>query len=200
MGFIITCVYGILLFSALLMILCINPIHSVLFFILVFFSASMLFTLLHIDFLGLVFLMIYVGAIAVLFIFVVMMLNIKRIERDTTTYLLIGGFICFLFLIQFAYLLLSVGQSHSNSGTLFRDSLLFDVLVNSDELLVNHFVELAGLLLFTDLAIILIFSGITLLVALVGSIHLTNTATGYARRRQDNQLSRNSKLLNLHIH
>ena len=79
------------------MVLCTSPIHSVLFFILIFFCSSLVFTLLHSDFIGLLFLMVYVGAIAVLFVFVVMMLNIKRVERDNTTYLLIGGFISFLF-------------------------------------------------------------------------------------------------------
>jgi NADH-quinone oxidoreductase subunit J len=200
MSLFIYCVYGLLLFSALLMILCINPIHAVLFFILVFCCAALLFTLLHIDFIGLVFLMVYVGAIAVLFIFVVMMLNIKRIERDTTTYLLIGGLICLLLFIQLLYLFFSGNNMHSPHGVVFGDVLLFDVLTNNDELLTKHFVLLAGMLLFSDLAVIIIFSCITLLVALVGSIYLTNSATGYSLRRQDNQVSRNNKLFNLHIY
>ena len=96
-GYLLHFIYCVILFSVLLMVLCTSPIHSVLFFILIFFCSSLVFTLLHSDFIGLLFLMVYVGAIAVLFIFVVMMLNIKRIERDATTYLLVGGFISCLF-------------------------------------------------------------------------------------------------------
>lgn len=160
----------------------------------------MLFTLLHIDFIGLVFLMVYVGAIAVLFIFVIMMLNIKRIERDNTTYLLIGGFICVLFFTQLLYLLLSSGHMHSPGGVLFGDLFLFDSLTNNDEMLTKYFVRLAGALLFSNFAVVLIFSSVTLLVALIGSIYLTNTATGYSLRRQDNQASRTNKLFNLHTY
>jgi NADH-quinone oxidoreductase subunit J len=189
-----------MIISSLLMILCINPIHSVLFFIIVFFCASILFTLLHVDFIGLVFLMVYVGAIAVLFVFVVMMLNIRKIERDNTTYLLIGGVICFLFSIQLCYQWMNAIPSYTNTTTVLSDTLLFDSFTNNDELLTKYFVQVLGILLFNNYGITLLFSGITLLVALVGAIYLTNTTTGYSMRIQNNQLLRNNKLLNLHIY
>jgi NADH:ubiquinone oxidoreductase subunit 6 (subunit J) len=65
----------------------------------------MIFILLNVDFLGLLFLMVYVGAIAVLFLFIVMMLNIKKIERDQTVYLTIGGFFLFFYFFQIFFLI-----------------------------------------------------------------------------------------------
>lgn len=192
-------VYGILLFSAISMVLCINPIHSVLFFIMIFFCASVIFTLLHADFIGLVFLMVYVGAIAVLFIFVVMMLDIKRMERDNTTYLLIGGFISILFSVQLLYIFFSTYTVHSPINMLFCNTLMYDYLTNNDEFITKHLVILLGIYIFSDHYIVLIFSGITLLVSLIGSVYLTNTKTGYSVRRQYNQIIRKPFLYNTHL-
>ena len=77
-----------------------NPVHSVLFLILVFFNGAGLLILLGLDFFAMVFLVVYVGAIAVLFLFVVMMLNIKlaEISERKLLYLPIGGFLGLLFL------------------------------------------------------------------------------------------------------
>jgi len=79
-----------------------NPVHSVLFLILVFCNASGLLILLGLDFFAMVFLVVYVGAIAVLFLFVVMMLNIKLVEinENILRYLPIGGFIGLIFLFE----------------------------------------------------------------------------------------------------
>ena len=62
-----------------------NPVHSVLFLILVFFNAAGLLILLGLDFFAMIFLVVYVGAIAVLFLFVVMMLNIKLVELQDSS-------------------------------------------------------------------------------------------------------------------
>jgi NADH:ubiquinone oxidoreductase subunit 6 (subunit J) len=79
-----------------------NPVHSVLFLILVFCNASGLLILLGLDFFAMVFLVVYVGAIAVLFLFVVMMLNIKLVEinENILRYLPIGGLIGLIFLFE----------------------------------------------------------------------------------------------------
>ncbi len=79
-----------------------NPIHSVLFFILVFFNTSGLLILLGLDFFAMIFLVVYVGAIAVLFLFVVMMLNIKiaKIHENVLRYLPVGGIIGLIFLLE----------------------------------------------------------------------------------------------------
>ena len=78
-----------------------NPVHSVLFLILVFFNAAGLLVLLGLDFFAMIFLVVYVGAIAVLFLFVVMMLNIKlaEINEKRLRYLPIGGLLGILIFI-----------------------------------------------------------------------------------------------------
>jgi NADH-quinone oxidoreductase subunit J len=182
------------------MLLCVNPIHSVLCFICIFICASSIFTLLHSDFIGLIFLMVYVGAIAVLFIFVVMMLNIKRIERDNTTYLLVGSSIFILFSIQLFFIFFTSYTMHSPRNSMFCHSFYYDYLTNNDEFVNKHLVHLIGVSIFYHHSIVLILSGVTLLIALIGSVYLTNTKSGYSLRRQDNQFNRNATILNVHIY
>lgn len=200
MNYVIFLIYSLLIVSAMLMVLCINPIHSVLFFMSVFFLSSLIFILLHADFIGLVFLLVYVGAIAVLFIFVVMMLNINKIERDNTTYLLIGGFVSVLFSIQLIYILIVFQSIYVPEYLYIDESFSFDLTHNIDELAAPNIVTLIGIAIFYKHPIFLIFSGITLLLSLIGSVYLTNTKTGYSMRRQDNQFFRNNSLYNLHVY
>lgn len=88
--------------SGILVIRSKNPVHSVLFLILAFCSVSGLLLMLGLDFFAMVFLVVYVGAIAVLFLFVVMMLNIKTAEvsENVLRYLPIGGLIGLLFIFE----------------------------------------------------------------------------------------------------
>jgi NADH-ubiquinone oxidoreductase chain 6 len=88
--------------SAILVLRSKNPVHSVLFLILVFCNTSGLFLLLDLDFFAMVFLVVYVGAIAVLFLFVVMMLNIKisEISANVLHYIPVGGLIGIIFLLE----------------------------------------------------------------------------------------------------
>jgi NADH-ubiquinone oxidoreductase chain 6 len=94
------------LFSAFMVIRSKNPVYSVLFLILVFCNSAGLLLLLNLDFFALIFLIVYVGAIAVLFLFVVMMLNIKltEVHESIFHYLPIGGFVGFIFFIEFYFL------------------------------------------------------------------------------------------------
>ena len=76
-------IFGLLaLLCSFLLIVSRNPIHSILYLILVFCNVSFIFIILNIEFIALTFLIVYVGAISVLFLFVIMMLNIKIIELD----------------------------------------------------------------------------------------------------------------------
>lgn len=90
------------LISGVMVIRSKNPVHSVLFLILVFCNAAGLLILLDLDFFAMIFLVVYVGAIAVLFLFVVMMLNIKltEINENVLRYLPIGGLIGIIFLFE----------------------------------------------------------------------------------------------------
>lgn len=98
---------GLALLSAIMVIRAKNPVYSVLFLILVFCNASGLLLLINLDFFAMVFLVVYVGAIAVLFLFVVMMLNITLAEINDTVlrYLPIGGLFGILFLSEILLLL-----------------------------------------------------------------------------------------------
>jgi NADH-ubiquinone oxidoreductase chain 6 len=84
-----------------------NPIHFVLFFILFFFNTSGLLVLLGLDFFAMMFLVVYVKAIAILFLFVVMMLNIKttKIHENVLCYLPMGGIIGLIFLLEIFFII-----------------------------------------------------------------------------------------------
>ena len=86
---------GILVASAVMVIVSRNPVHSVLFLILAFVNASGLFVLMGAEFLAMILVVVYVGAVAVLFLFVVMMLDINFVElrEGFLRYLPIGGLI-----------------------------------------------------------------------------------------------------------
>jgi len=88
--------------SSIMVITARNPIHSVLFLVLVFFNVAGLLILVDIEFLAIMFLIIYVGAIGILFLFVVMMLNVKVTELNDSfiRYLPIGAIIGFIFLFE----------------------------------------------------------------------------------------------------
>lgn len=102
MDFLFSLFSSVTLLSGVMVIQARNPVHSVLFLILVFFNAAGLLVLLGLDFFAMIFLVVYVGAIAVLFLFVVMMLNIKiaEIHERRLRYLPIGGVLGLLFLFQ----------------------------------------------------------------------------------------------------
>jgi NADH-quinone oxidoreductase subunit J len=192
--------YTVMLVSAILMLLCANPINSVLFLILTFLSASNIFFLIGCDFLGLIFIIIYLGAIAVIFLFIVMMINIKKVEGDSTTYLVIGSFFFFIFFIQFSYYVTNMYGDNiwinidRNSNTLmFGNVNKLDLFSKQD-----YFFSL-GRVLYIEYFFFVVIISLLLLVGLIGAIFLTNYKSNYSSKKQFNQFSRNNKLLNLHI-
>lgn len=192
--------YTVMIVSAILMLLCTNPINSVLFLILTFLSASNIFFLIGCDFLGLIFIIIYLGAIAVLFLFIVMMVNIKKVEGDSTTYLVIGSFFFFIFFLQFSYYITNMygddvwmNINHISNTLFFEKTNRLDLFSKQD-----YFFSL-GRVLYIEYFFFVIVISILLLVGLIGAIFLTNFKNNYSSKKQFNQFSRNNKLLNLHI-
>lgn len=179
------------LVSATFVIASTNPIHSVLYLILVFCSTSGLFILIGVEFLSMVFLMVYVGAIAVLFLFVVMMLNVKVVEFNLTMlrYLPLGGIIGFIFLIEILLVLdsqliplfgLSVDQRSSHFS------------IWSEEMNYITNIESIGSYIYTDYFLLFILAGMILLVAMIGAIVLTMYKRGLVRKQDIyTQVSRN---------
>jgi NADH-quinone oxidoreductase subunit J len=92
----------LLVISAILVISAQNPVHSVFFLILVFLTSAIFLFLLEVEFISLLFVLVYVGAIAVLFLFVVMMLDIKvtRAENDFFIYIPMGIFLGLIFFLE----------------------------------------------------------------------------------------------------
>jgi len=153
-----------------------NPIHSILSLILVFFNAAALLILLGAEFLAMLFVIVYVGAVAVLFLFVIMMLNIKTSNLSISMYrylpisILFGSvFFSELFVI-FYFDLVSISTDSIISAIDFN-SIYFNSWANSVYPLNNVFA--LGQLLYTYFSYLFIVSGIILLVSMIGAISLT---------------------------
>src|SRR5271155_5402701 len=97
---------GICVASAVMVVVSRNPVHSVLFLILAFVNASGLFVLMGAEFLAMILIVVYVGAVAVLFLFVIMMLDVDfaELRQGFLNYLPVGGLIAFIFLIELVIL------------------------------------------------------------------------------------------------
>ena len=152
-------------FSALMVISAKNPVHSVLFLILSFVNAAGLFVLLGAEFLAMILVVVYVGAVAVLFLFVVMMLDINfvKLREGFLKYLPIGSIIGIILLSELTIIFLSKKMT-SSSLVEYSSSPNFSSIGNTKEL---------GLVLYTDYFYLFQISGIILLVAMIGSITLT---------------------------
>ena len=150
--------------SAVMVISARNPVHSVLFLILCFFNAAGLVVLLGAEFLAMILVVVYVGAVAVLFLFVVMMLDVDFVElrQGMLNYLPIGGVIGLIVLVELA---LAVGGWVISPGSLqSRASPLPEGVTNTEAL---------GRVLYTDFIFYFQVAGLVLLVAMVGAIVLT---------------------------
>lgn len=177
MNFLFYLFSSLTLLSGIMVIQARNPVHSVLFLILVFFNAAGLLVLLNLDFFAMIFLVVYVGAIAVLFLFVVMMLNIKlaEINEKRLRYLPIGGLLGLLFLFE---ILLIV--DNDLIPLLFYDNfqafaeyreLNFVDWSNTIHTVTN--IQAIGNILYTYYFYYFLLSSVILLVAMIGAIVLT---------------------------
>ncbi len=144
-----------------------NPVHSVLFLILAFFNSAALFVLLGAEFLAMILIVVYVGAVAVLFLFVVMMLDINfaELRQGFLQYLPIGALIGLILMIE---LILVV-----SGWTISPDALnIGSAPVVMDGGLTNT--EQLGNLIYTQYAYLFQACGMILLVAMIGAIVLTH--------------------------
>lgn len=152
--------------SGLLVIFSKNPVQSVLFLVVVFCLSAQLFVLLEVDFLAMVLIIVYVGAIAVLFLFIVMMLNIRIVEISEilNRYFPLAAFVG---LIIFGEILFSLYYSVGLAGSLIFYLDWYQSFLNH-----SNVVSL-GLVLYTYFSPFIIISGIILLLAMISSIMLT---------------------------
>ena len=141
-----------------------NPVHSVLFLILAFVNAAALFVLLGAEFLAMILIVVYVGAVAVLFLFVVMMLDVDFVElrQGVLNYLPVAGTVGFIFMIELVF----IGLSWVISPTAPR-ALATPIAQNTTN------TAALGLVLYTRYVYYFEAAGLVLLVAMIGAIVLT---------------------------
>ena len=165
----------IVILSSLLVIFVSNPVHSVLFLILSFVNASGLFVLLGAEFLAMILVVVYVGAVAVLFLFVVMMLDINfvKLREGFLQYLPFGALLGIVLIIELGILFLTKSFSE-NTLNKFVSSPQINEIENT---------KLIGQVLYTDYFYLFQISGLILLVAMVGSITLTLRDRGEVKRQ-----------------
>jgi len=172
--------------SGLMVITARNPVHSVLWLILAFFNSAGLFVLMGAEFLAMMLVVVYVGAVAVLFLFVVMMLdvNFQGLRKGATNYAMIGGIIGVILLLELVFLLGSAtGLPETRPGA--KPTPAFDVMTNTHAL---------GHVLYTDYFYLFQAAGMVLLVAMIGAIVLTlRQREGVKKQKIDAQMARRAE-------
>jgi NADH-ubiquinone oxidoreductase chain 6 len=174
---------SIALVSGIMVIRAKNPVHSVLFLILVFCNSSALLVLLGLDFFAMILLVVYVGAIAVLFLFVVMMLNIKiaEIHENALRYLPVGGIIGLIFLLEIFLIVDNDYLPLFESANFSTNLLTYTTYARKIQSWTN--IESVGNLLYTTYFILFLVSSLILLVAMIGAIVLTMHKTALVKRQ-----------------
>src|SRR5215813_2550485 len=161
-----------------------NPVYSVLFLILAFFNAAALFVLIGAEFLAMILVVVYVGAVAVLFLFVVMMLdiNVTRLREGFLKYLPVGALIG---IVLFLEIMLGLGVLGSDTATLAglgKTGPKVAAITNTRAI---------GQVLYTQYFYLFQVAGVVLLVAMIGAIVLTlRRRPGVRRQRISEQLYR----------
>ena len=179
----------IAVFSAIMVIASKNTVHSVFFLILDFISISCLFIMIGAEFLGMIMLIVYVGAVAVLFLFVVMMLNVAQ-QKDEwfkgkifTSHIPFGTLIS---IIIFLELIIVIG------GWKYKPNLIETSSIQIDKNFTNT--HALGNVIYTDYIHLFQLAGLILLVAMIGAIVLTyRKREGVKRQSYFRQVSREKK-------
>ena len=179
----------IAIFSAIMVVASKNTVHSVFFLILDFISISCLFIMIGAEFLGMIMLIVYVGAVAILFLFVVMMLNVAQQKNewftssDSSAHIPIGLLVS---LIIFFELIIVIG------GWKYKPDLVDSISIEINSTITNT--QSLGNVIYTDYIHLFQLSGMILLVAMIGAIVLTfRERSGVRRQSYFKQISREKK-------
>jgi NADH-quinone oxidoreductase subunit J len=158
----------LVLFFCIFVILVKNPVVSVLFLIMVFFCSVLILIFLKAEFLGLLMLIVYVGAISILFLFVIMMLNLRIVELLDIFlhYFPIGGIIGFVFFVEIFFFF----KSNFSIDSFYQYEFILDYV---DFVWIQSNLLLLGVVLFNYNIFFIFFSGILLFISMIGSIMLT---------------------------
>ena len=172
------------LLSAVMVISAKNPVHSVLFLILAFFSSAGLFILLGAEYIAMTLVIVYVGAVAVLFLFVVMMLDIDitALREGFLRYLPVGIAVAVVVFIEL-FLVFSLSLHHPSALAVARQPIPGSAEISNTEAIGN--------VLYTYYLFPFQMSGVILLVAMIGAIVLTLRARpGVRKQKISTQLAR----------
>ena len=176
----------IAIISAIMVTVSRNTVHSVFFLILDFISISCLFIMIGAEFLGMIMLIVYVGAVAVLFLFVVMMLNVAQQKNEwfnaseSSSHIPVGLLVS---LVIFFELIIVIG------GWKYKPEVLDSISLNVDTNITNT--QSLGNVIYTDYIHLFQLSGMILLVAMIGAIVLTfRQRSGVKRQSYIKQISR----------
>ncbi len=179
----------LVLVSGVMVVTARNPVHSVLFLVLAFFNAAGLFLLLGAEFLAMILVVVYVGAVAVLFLFVVMMLNINFVtmREGFLQYLPMGGLVGLILLVELVFV--TGGWTFAPEATVAGGPSTpvapLGAMTNTRAL---------GDVLYTQYLYIFQAAGLVLLVAMIGAITLTHRSRPDVRRQKiSEQVSRPRK-------
>ncbi len=175
---------GVVIASAFMVIASRNPVHSVLFLILAFFNAAGLFILLGAEFLALILVVVYVGAVMVLFLFVIMMLDVDFVElrQGFLQYLPVGGLVGIILLVE---LLMGLGAWVISPDVPTNVAMPLSAM---DQ--VNN-IQALGSVLYTRYVYFFQLAGLILLVAMIGAIVLTlRHKDGVKRQNISDQVAR----------
>ncbi len=175
---------GVTVAAAVMVIAARNPVHSVLFLVLAFFNSAGLFVLLGAEFLAMILVVVYVGAVAVLFLFVVMMLdiNVTALREGFLQYLPTGGLIGLVLLVELALVIGGWSLEPEQAAPKAAPTPDLSELSNTEAL---------GNVLYTDYIYLFQGAGLVLLVAMIGAIVLTlRVRTGVRKQRIGHQIAR----------
>ncbi len=170
--------------SAAMVISARNPVHSVLYLILTFFNGAGLFVLMGAEFLAMILVVVYVGAVAVMFMFVVMMLDINfaELRQGFLRYLPIGGLIGLILLAELLLILAGWTLAPDAMQVTAAPTPMPEQVTNSRAL---------GQLIYTHYAYLFQAAGLILLIAMIGAIVLTHRRRpGVRRQRIADQIAR----------
>ena len=158
-----------------------NAVHSALFLVLSFISSASLLFLLECEFIALLFIMIYVGAIAVLFLFVIMMLDTKIVnsKKDLLKYYPFGSLIGIIFSFEIFFL---IGNNFNSNN--YASSILYNFHINwFDKIDTLTELESIGQVLYTHYVVQFLIAGNILLLSAVGAVSLTLKTTESVRKQ-----------------
>jgi NADH-quinone oxidoreductase subunit J len=157
---------GVCVASAFMVIAARNPVHSVLFLILAFVNAAGLFVIMGAEFLAMILIVVYVGAVAVLFLFVVMMLDVDfaELRQGFLNYLPVGALVGIVFLVELLLVVAAWAIAPGAPQSISAPIPPADVYTNTEAL---------GLVLYTRYVYFFQVAGMVLLVAMIGAIVLT---------------------------